>query len=197
MRVENGNLIMTAEYASKEYGDGWYSGMIRTVDEFKYGYYEIRCIPNYSECFWSAFWMTIDGCYDHYISQGGLYAAEIDIFETYKIHTLSTKNYITSSIHCNGSDEDIENIDSHRVVKAYVPNLRDGRYTTFGLLWTEKEYVFYVNGKETGRTSFGLGTSMVPEYVVVSLEIPNEISLSRDTTTEYIVDYVRIYQLEG
>ena len=194
VRVEDGNLIFTAQFAQEEYGENWYSGMIRTKQEFVYGYYEIRCIPNKSECFWSAFWLTHADCYDHYLSQGGIYGAEIDIFESYKIHTLTTKNYVTSSIHCNGSDTDIENIDSLRVAKTYVSNLRSD-YNTFGLLWTEDEYIFYINRKEVGRTSFGNGTSSVPECVIVSLEIPDEITLSLDTTTEYIVNYVKIYQI--
>ena len=129
---------------------------------YTYGYYEIRCIPNNSECFWSAFWLQSPDSYIHGVSQGGVYGAEVDIFETYKNHSLKTKSFITSTIYCNGSDDDPENIDSKRIVKTYVPNIRD-EYTIFGLLWTEEEYIFYINGIETGRTSFASGTSRVPE----------------------------------
>lgn len=70
-----------------------------------------------------------------------------------------------------------------------------GEYTTFGLMWTDTEYVFYVNGKETGRSSFANGTSRVPEEVIVSLCAPENIELEKDVTTRFIVDYVKIYQL--
>ena len=69
-------------------------------------------------------------------------------------------------------------------------------YNTYGVEWTEDEYIFYINGVESARTSFGSGVSEVPEEVIVSLEIPDEFpdTLTQDFTTQYIVDYVKIYQ---
>ena len=67
-------------------------------------------------------------------------------------------------------------------------------YNTYGLEWTEDEYIFYINGVESVRSSFGNGTSQVPEDVIVSLEFPNDITQDKDFYTEYIVDYVKIYQ---
>ena len=115
--VKDGNLILTAEYKKSEYGEGRYSAMIQLKELYAYGYYEIRCIANSGEDFWSAFWLQSDNSYSHEDSQGGIYGAEIDIFETYKNHTLKTKDYVTSCIHCNGFDDDEENIDRERVAK--------------------------------------------------------------------------------
>ena len=98
-------------------------------------------------------------------------------------------------MHCNGYDELPNKVDSHRVAKTYVSGLRS-RYTTFGLLWTPEEYIFYVNGVETGRTSFGAGTSCVPEEVVIGLYAKG-IDLDKSTTTRFLVDYVKIYQLKN
>lgn len=71
-------------------------------------------------------------------------------------------------------------------------------YNTYGLKWTDDEYIFCINGVETRRSSFGNGISEVLEEVIVSLEIPEEEKLNdldKDTyKTEFIVDYVRIYQ---
>ena len=195
VRVENGNLIFTGEHTTNEYGEGWYAGMIALKEMYTYGYFEIRCQPNKSEDFWSAFWLTCEGVYLHDISQGGIYGAEVDVFETFKNPGIRNQNMITSCIHCNGSDNDPDNIDSLRVTKTYIPRLRE-KYTTFGLLWTEEEYIFYVNGKETARSSFGKGTSTVPLQVILSLEIPDEFNLDKSTVTEYLVDYVKIYQLQ-
>lgn len=191
--VENGNLVITAEYTENKYGEGWYAGMIRTKEEFCGGYFEIRCVCNAADNFWSAFWITTEGVYEHDVSQGGIYGAEIDIFETYKDKDGSRRNRVFSSIHCNGSDEDVENIDSKRIAQAEVKNLCS-EYNTFGLMWTEEEYIFYVNGVETGRSAFGSGVSRVPEYILVSLEIPNEIGLEKTEMTKFVVDYVKIYQ---
>lgn len=62
-------------------------------------------------------------------------------------------------------------------------------------MWTEDEYIFYVNGEETGRTSFGKGTSAVPEEFVFGMVIPDEITLDKRDATKFVVDYVKVYQL--
>ena len=192
--VENGCLVIEGEYTTNEYGEGWYSDSIRLKDLYTYGYFEIKCIPNDSEYFWSAFWLQSENTYIHELSKGGIYGAEIDIFETYKNHTFKTKNFISSTVHCNGSDELTNLVDSYRVAKAYIKNLRSD-YTIFGMMWTDTEYIFYINGVETGRTSFAEGTSCVPEEVIVSLCAPDKIELDESTTTRLVVDYVKIYQL--
>ena len=194
--VEDGCLFIEGEYTTNEYGEGWYSDSIRLKDRYTYGYFEIKCIPNDSEYFWSAFWLQSDHSYEHDVSQGGTYGAELDVFETYKEHTYKTKNFISSTIHCNGSDEFVDRVDSHRAAKTYIKDLRS-EFTTFGMMWTEEEYVFYVNGVETGRTSFANGTSRVAEEVIVSLCAPDQIDLDEGTTTRFVVDYVKIYQLSG
>ena len=60
-------------------------------------------------------------------------------------------------------------------------------------MWTEREYIFYVDGYETARTAFGSGTSTVGEQVLVSLELPDEFYLDKGTKTKFYVDYVKIY----
>ena len=193
VQVNNGLLTIKGEYTTKEYGEGWHVASIELKKWYTYGYYEISCIPNNSESFWSAFWLLAQNPYSHEISQGGIYGSEIDVFETYKNHDLKTKYFITSTIHCNGFDEVVNKVDSERVVKAYVKNLYT-EFTTFGMMWTEDEYIFYVNGVETGRTSFAKGTSRVPEKVIISLCSPENITLDKSKTTEFVVDYVKIYQ---
>ena len=78
------------------------------------------------------------------------------------------------------------------------------KFNTYGLEWNEKEYIFYVNGIKTGRSSFG-GASMVPEFLILSVEVGEENAISGASwaegvlapgceTTDFIVDYVRAYQ---
>ena len=202
--VENGNLVITGEYrdASRgEYGEGWYVGAVALKENRSQGYYEIRCKCNPGNQFWSAFWIqAVTNPYDHYISQGGVNGAEIDIFEamSWKNTLPANRNAVTSTIHCNGWDDDIENIDSRCLGEFKVGNDIYNEYNTYGLEWTEDEYIFYINGVETARSSFGNGVSQVPEQLIVSLEIPDEeIQFDHDYTTEFVVDYVRIYQKTG
>ena len=67
-------------------------------------------------------------------------------------------------------------------------------YHTYGCEWTEEEYRFYIDGRFVGATSWGDGVSQVDEEVIVSLELPSEFEYSKDITSEFIVDYVRVYQ---
>lgn len=199
VRVEDGKLVITGEYLENgEYGPGWYVGMIKLNKQYKHGYFEIRCICNKGADFWSAFWIQAEHPYDHSISQGGIGGAELDIFESVSRYEDNRiyKDAVTSTVHCNGGDEDIEHIDSCMVGQFRGKNIHD-EYNTYGLKWTEDEYIFYINGVESGRTSFSKGVSDVPEDVIVSLEIPDEgIRYEKDYKTKFIVDYVKIWQTD-
>ena len=193
--VEGGNLVITGEYTTSDLGEGWHAGSVSLKEWYTYGYFEIRCIPNSSADFWSAFWLQSLQSYDHDLSKGGVGGAEIDIFETFKGDGFGVRSSIFSTIHCNGHDDDAENLDSLRVATVFVPKLLT-TYHTFGLMWTENEYIFFVDGKETARSSFGSGVSQAPEEVIVSLCLPDEFTIDKSTKTRFLTDYVKIYQLE-
>ena len=134
--------------------------------------------------------------YDHNISQGGIYDAEIDIFEAMSADAKlpSSRNSVTQTIHCNGRDDDVENIDSRTLGKFKVGNDIYNEYNTYGLEWTEDEYIFYINGVESARSSFGNGVSTIPEEVIVSLEFPGSVDFEKYYSTQMVIDYVKIYQ---
>ena len=201
VEVKDGNLYLTAEYRENGmYGEGWYAGMISLKEHYCRGYFEIRCKCNKDKGFWSAFWIQADSPYDHYKSQGGVGGAELDIFEAMSGDALLKKNrnVVSQTIHCNGWDDDVENIDSRCVGDFKVGRDIYDEYNTYGLKWTEDEYIFYINGVESARSSFANGVSQVPEEVIVSLEIPSEIpekiAKNKDYSTQMVVDYVKIYQ---
>jgi beta-glucanase (GH16 family) len=196
VRVEDGNLIMTAEYLENgEFGPGWYAGMISLRQKYCRGYFEIKCKCNDGGDFWSAFWIQADNPYNHDVSKGGPGGAELDIFEAPYGNKKGSPLYnsVTQTIHCNGLDDDKEHIDS-RMLGIFKADNIYSEYNTYGLEWTEDEYIFYINGVETARSSFGSGVSQVEESVIVSLEIPEKISLAKDFSSQFTVDYVRIYQ---
>ncbi len=201
-RVGDGRLILTGEYLDEQrgaYGAGWYSAALALKEWYCKGYFEIRCICNSDKGFWSAFWLQSSHSYDSE-SRGGVGGAEIDILEATDFHKIlpSYHNNVTQTVYCNGSDADDEKIDKCQFNVVGKDIYR--QYNTYGVLWTDDEYVFYVNGVESARTSFGLGVSEVPENLIVSLEIPQELpeKIANDPAykTEMIVDYVRVYQPE-
>lgn len=194
--VKNGNLYITGEYRNNgTYGEGWYAADLQLKTLYKQGYFEIRCICNKGADFWSAFWIQADHPYDHTLSNGGIGGAELDIFESITNYQNKPfmKNAVTNTVHCNGGDNDAENIDSCCIGKFKGKNIHE-KYNTYGLEWTESEYIFYINGIETGRTSFAKGVSQVAEHVCVSLCMSGEIGMDHGEKSQYTVDYVKIWQ---
>lgn len=196
--IEDGNMVLTAEYLENgEYGEGWYAGMVSLREQYCKGYFEIRCKVNAGEGFWSAYWIQASSPYNAAISQGGVGGCEIDIFESMSYDELLGKDSVTQTVHCAGVDGVQEGFQSYNLGSFYGNNIYD-EYNTYGLEWNDEEYIFYINGVETRRTSFGNGVSEVLEEVIVSLEIPSAeelAELDKDTyRSQYVVDYVRIYQ---
>ena len=196
VRVENGNLIIDVQYlADGSNGPGWYTGAVALNQLYKQGYFEIKCKCNDGGEFWSAFWIQAQHPYDHELSKGGVGGAELDIFEApYGNKILpNVRNSVTQTIHCNGGDDDPDHIDS-RMLGIFKGNDIYNTYNTYGLKWTEDEYIFYINGVETTRSTFSLGVSQVEEEVIVSLEIPDEVTHAKDFYAQFVVDYVKIWQ---
>lgn len=184
--VENGKLVMTAEYKDGVYGEGWYSAMIRTKEEFTYGYFEIRCKIGDGDGFWSAFWLNSRGMESAEASDGGKGGAEIDIFES---KGAAENNSVYSTVHAGGYGDGL----TSRTVGRYKVKDIHGKYNTYGLKWTPDEYIFYINGVESGRLSEAV--SQFFEYVIISLEHPSAAPSDTDLVVKYYIDYVRVYQL--
>lgn len=166
-----------------------YAGAVRTrrdwpydsqfLFEGKFGYFEIRTTFPVIPDGWGAFWLMPSGA-DPYAVTNGSTGSEIDIFET--IH--STKGWINHAIYWGtyGASWDVTN----------MPGLYTG-FHTVGLLWTESEYVFYVDDTETWRTTAGNGVMQVPAYLKITMEAnPGAYDYLAEPKT-MLVDYVRVY----
>ena len=193
VRLEDGKLILKAEYKEDAaYGPGWYAGMIRTKDEFVRGYFEMTCIVSYGGGFSSSWWLNSDGMASAALSQGGVGGAEVDIFEAFNYKKTFGKDSVSINIHVDGYGPDIQStqLGSWRGKNIY------NQYNTYGLLWSEEEYIFYINGVEAVRSSFKDGVSQAPEYPIISLELPDASEFSKDLgfTTEFMIESVRIWQ---
>ncbi len=201
VKVENGNLVITGEYRENgEFGSGWYGGMINLKKRYKNGYFEIKCICNESKGFWSAFWLQSSYAYKPEMSKGGIGGAEIDIFESLGYGNYNRLRHfgVSHAIHCSGMEgDDSGELNSKNLGWFYGKNIYK-EFNTYGLEWTEDEYIFYVNGVETTRSTWADGVSTDIQEVIVSLEIPEDMDKNNyDKTTfktRYVVDYVKIYQ---
>lgn len=219
--VKDGKLVITTAYMSeplenyyfdawsdeidfKEYREGWYTGCVTTQNLFEqtYGYFECRCILPKSTGMWSAFWMMGDGVAN--VDGTGMDGTEVDIFESmfYKDVWWGAGDSVISGIVYDGYGEHSKG-DS---IGRWFANNPYEEFNTYGLEWNENEYIFYINGVETGRLSTG-GVSRNPEYLILSCEVAGDngvahadrhgtgkMNMEPGDTAEFIVDYVRVYK---
>jgi beta-glucanase (GH16 family) len=178
----HGNLILRT---AKD-GDRFTSGAIRTRGKFEhaFGYWVVRCKLPKEPGHWPAFWLMGDGVGK--IGDGGEDGTEIDIFEA-----PWRDGRVTMNLHWDGYGKDHKSAGT--TIK--LPELTNG-FHTFALWWKPDEYVFYTNGKETWRTNAG-GVSKVPEFIKLTEEFGEwggDIKKAK-LPDEFVVDYVRVYDL--
>lgn len=213
--TQDGNLIIRTEYKEDgAYGPGWYTGTCssRNLKEYTYGYFEVRCKAPAAEGLWSAFWMQSQTMSD--VTEGGKNGAEIDIMESpyYNDSQMPAETYRNTTMHTVHIDGYGDEHQS-RVSKQYqVQNDMYSEFNTYGLMWTEDEYIFYINGQETWRTKWGVSQS--PEFLWLSVEIAGETNSANPANpnnqftwagdirnnpegtmpVDFVVDYVKVYQ---
>ncbi len=200
--TENGNLVIPITYLEEGMGGagaGWYTAGIDTdkdaPNDFsqKFGYFECRCILPKGADIWSAFWLMNDGVYNE--DGNGRDGTEIDIFESDR-YEKTFNNMISSNLHFDGYNEAHQMMGSREF---FIKGNPYEDFNTYGLEWNENEYIFYINGVETFRTSYG-GVSQNEEYLILSVEmrgsdgIPSQRENTPGEDAKFIVDYVKVYQ---
>lgn len=204
--LRDGNLVIKTSY--EKYGPegaGYYCDRVDTRKAYrqKYGYFECRCILPAAQGLWSAFWLSNEDVSKD--GEPGTSGTEIDVFESplwYRGLHNSDNNMITSNLHCGGYGikTKYKNVTISKAINPYT------EYNTYGLEWNEDEYIFYINGVETGRSKFG-GVSKAAEYIILSCEIDGvdgkpfygwsgniKNNKNGELPAEFVVDYVRAYQ---
>ncbi|MBM4040781.1 MAG: glycoside hydrolase family 16 protein [Planctomycetes bacterium] len=177
-----GHLAIT----TTKVGEKYHTGMIATQGkhEWTYGYFECRVKLQAQPGHWSAFWLQ-SPTYGKAIGDVKQSGTEIDIFE----YLARTPNQIHHNLHWDGYGK----AHKHAGKTHTQPDLAEGWHTV-GLDWTEKGYVFYVDGKETWRTDKGV--SGAPEYIILSAEVgPWAGKIAEAKLPDSVCfDYVRVYK---
>ena len=177
-----GHLILT----TKRNGDEYNTAMIGTQGKFEttFGYFECRVKLQEQIGHWSAFWLMTPTMAKE-IGNTAVSGTEIDIFE----YLRREGDTVHHTLHWDG----YKIFHKSTTSKPNIPGLSEG-WHTFGLLWTDEEYVFYVDGRETWRTNQAL--SKRSEFIILSLEVgewAGDISEAK-LPDSLFVDYVRVYQ---
>jgi len=177
-----GHLVI----ATSRSGDDYHTGMIATRDKFAtaFGYFECRARLQQQVGHWSAFWLQTPTMGKE-IGNPAVSGTEIDIFE----YLCNFGDSLVHNLHWDGTDAHHKTVGSGAV----VPGLSEG-WHSFGLQWSEQEYVFYVDGRQTWRTDQAV--SMRDQFIILSLEVGEWAGdIARAVLPDsLLVDYVRVYK---
>ena len=178
-----GHLVLT----TKRSGSDYHTAMIGTQGKFEttFGYFECRVKLQEQLGHWSAFWLQSPSL-GNPLGDPAKAGTEIDIFE----YLRKDGDRVHHNLHWDGYSKQHH---KHAGQTVTVEGLSTGWHTV-GLLWTETEYVFYIDGEETWRSSEGV--SHRDEYIILSLEVGKWALSIADAKLpdHFYVDYVRVYQ---
>lgn len=122
----------------KQYG----IGLIRTIDEFGFGTFEIECTLPKGCNLWPSFWFSSDTSWP----------PEIDVFEGYTDNNGSYrkglfKKRIESNVHYNGNNKEHLQIRPKAVCRRLI---KDGK-NIFKLEWNKDKIEIFYNGKSVRK----------------------------------------------
>ncbi len=182
--VHDGNLWLRARIRE----DGVpVSGGIRSRGKFEQlrGYFECRMMFPKTTGFWGAFWMM---CGDVGKVDGfGVSGSELDIIESGEC----TRRGVNHAIHWDGYRTEHKSTTN---VIPNVPELYEG-WHVYALEWTREYYAFFIDGKETWRTTGG-GVCEHPGYLKLTTEFGKWAApIVPEQLPDYCrVDWVRVWQ---
>jgi beta-glucanase (GH16 family) len=161
------------------------SGLLASVPNQKYGYYEIRSRMPSGSGLWPAFWLLHTPAYPD--------IHEIDIMEW-----VSPSPDVVFMTDHFGTNYDTNSLQSQVTVSA-------SDFTTafhiFGLDWEADRIVWYADGVEIGRLTAPNTLHDVEMYVIVNLAVGGDLPGSPEANAvfpaSYDVDYVRVYQRDA
>ena len=171
---------------TKKEGERYFDACVTTRGKFEhaFGFYVARIQLQKQQGHWPGFWLYGPGVGK--VGNEGRDGTEIDIMEK---PTLDDR--VEHNLHWDDCGKDHKREGT--VVR--VPGVMEG-FHTFAVWWKPDEYVFYIDGKETWRTSAG-GVCQVPQYILLSDEIAPWVGDIRKAKLpdRLLVDYVRVYDL--
>lgn len=167
-------------------GSQYLTGMISTQGKFetKYGYFEAKVKLQKEQGSWSAFWLQ-SPTYGQKIGDLKASGAEIDIYEFLKVDG----NMVRHNVHIDGYNENLKSVGT----MSSHANITEG-WHTFGVLWEESGYKFYVDRKLVWETNQNI--SHHEEFMILSLEIGDwGGDISKAALPDcYEIDYVKVYK---
>ena len=186
--VKDGNLYLNTAYDD----DGTViSGAIQTEHTFTqtYGYFETRAmLPKPDIGFWCAFWMMCGSVGK--VDGSAVSGVELDVFES----ITNSHRTVQHNLHWDGYLKDHKSTGEQ--YRGEDMDLYNG-WHTYAVEWTEDEYIFYIDDKESFRTS-DPGICNQPGYMLLSIEYGSATGKTKispeDVGPCFRVDWVRAYK---
>ena len=180
----------------------------------KYGYFECRCRLQKHPGWWSAFWMQAPA--NGATTDPAISGIEHDIMESF-----IPGKVIPAWFHYNGYGAEYSNFSSSRRPaednEVCSDDVGTDEFHTYGMLWEPDGYTLYLDGRQRGckvGTGPGEAVSHVPEFILLTTEVKGcrDNAGGPDSTygsgkappasheavkagDEFVVDYVRVYDL--
>jgi beta-glucanase (GH16 family) len=185
---DNGLLHIVARKQQGVYGGvtlPYTSGLLASVPNQKYGYYETRTRMPTGSGLWPAFWLLHTPCYPD--------IHEIDILEWIS----PMPNVVLMTDHFGTSYE----FNSLQSQVTFSASDLTTAFHVFGLDWEADRIVWYADGTEVGRTMAANALHDVEMYVILNLavggDLPGTPAPDAIFPASFDVDYVRVYQRDG
>jgi beta-glucanase (GH16 family) len=183
--LQNGVLSIVGQQQQGQYAGmtlNYTSGIICSVLEQQYGYFEARLKMPLGQGYWPAFWLLG--------ANGTTGVNEIDIHE----YLGKTPNTVYMTVHW-GQSYSVGHMSDGM---SYTGPDFSADYHVFGLEWDADKIIWSIDGVERFRHT-GAGVPQVKMYIILNLAIGGTWPGPPDATTPfpglYDVDYVRAYQV--
>jgi beta-glucanase (GH16 family) len=186
--LDNGILHVVARKQKGVYGgvtQPYTSGLLASIDNQKYGYYEIRSRMPSGSGLWPAFWLLHTPAYPD--------IHEIDIMEWIS----PSPNVVFMTDHF-GTSYATNSLESQVTFSA---NDFTTAFHIFGLDWEADRISWYADGVEVGRLTAPNTLHDVEMYVVVNLAVGGDLPGSPQPgaifPASFDVDYVRVFHRDS
>lgn len=181
---QGGTLAIVGKHEQGQYAGqtlDYTSGVLCSLHEQRYGYFEARLKVPKGQGYWPAFWLLG--------ANGTTGVNEIDIHEI--LGSDPTTAYMT--VHWGQSYTTGHQSDGSQ----FTGTDFSADFHTFGLEWDPDKIVWTIDGVER-KTHTGAGVPQVDMYIILNLAIGGGWPGAPDSTTtfpgNYEIDYVRAYQ---
>ncbi|HET7824040.1 MAG TPA: glycoside hydrolase family 16 protein [Anaeromyxobacter sp.] len=198
--VRNGELVVTTFTQAGTH----YTGFVSTNGRFQaqYGYFEARIRFQDAPGSWCAFWLTADTV-GKPLGDPADAGVEIDVVEhraTDQGGWDALRDMVALNLNWDGYDEHKKNLQKVTALPDGAPI--QGQWHTYGVMWTETGYAFYVDGMQLWTQDSPVAKR--PEYMNLTCEVddaswagyvPKGGYGSLDTSSAHMeVDWVRAWQ---